>query len=278
MTPFARTIASIALLTTGCMPPAWGASALLHPGRRPPKEAPGRPFQALDLEGAGVRLKAWRFPAEGPVKRGTVVYLHGAGDSRRSSLRIAEHFVPAGFDVLAYDSRAHGESEGEACTYGVYEKQDLARVLAQVQARPIILFGISLGAGVALQAAAQNPDVAAVIAVATFSDLRTVARDRAPFFASKGNIERAFQIAEAEGKFRIDEASPVAAAPHIKVPALIIHGASDVDTPPAHSQRVYDSLGGPKQLIFVPGAGHNNALNGTVWRQLDQWLHTSLPS
>ena len=66
----------------------------------------------VELEGSGVHLEGWRFPAEGPVRRGTVVYLHGAGDSRRSSLGIADHFVPAGFDVLAYDSRGHGDSGG----------------------------------------------------------------------------------------------------------------------------------------------------------------------
>jgi pimeloyl-ACP methyl ester carboxylesterase len=272
-----RRLALLALLAASCMPPSWGASAMLHPGRRPPKQPPTRPFEVLELEGAGIHLKGWRFPGQGSVARGTVVYLHGLGDSRRSSLRIADHFVPEGFDVLAYDSRAHGESGGESCTYGVYEKQDLIRVLGKIEKRPIILLGLSLGAAVALQAAAETRDVSAVIAIATFSDLRTAANERAPFIASKHNVERAFQLAEAEAKFRVDDASPLAAAPHIKVPALIIHGASDDETPPAHSQRVYDSLGGPKQLIVVPGAGHNNALDATVWRQLDQWLRATLP-
>jgi uncharacterized protein len=191
-------------------------------------------------------------------------------------VRIAGHFVPAGWNVLAYDSRAHGESGGEACTFGAHEKQDLARVLATIEARPIVLLGSSLGAAVALQAAAQSSEIAAVISVATFSDLRTVARERAPFFASDGNIRDAFKIAEAEGRFRVDDASPVAAAPHIKAPVLIIHGAVDDETPPAHSQRVYDALRGPKQLIFVPGAGHNNVIGGQVWSQIDAWLERQL--
>jgi hypothetical protein len=260
------------------MPPSWAASALLHPGRRPPEGPPKRPVETLDLDGAGVHLKGWRFPGEGPVRRGTVVYLHGIGDSRRSSVYIADHFVPAGFDVLAYDSRAHGESGGEACTFGIYEKEDLARVLATIQARPIVLLGSSLGAAVALQAAAQSPDVAAVISVSVFSDLRTVAHDRAPFFASQGQIRDAFAIAERDGRFRVDEASPVAAAPHIKVPVLIIHGAKDDETRPAHSQRVYDALRAPKQLILVPGVGHNNVVDRKVWGQIDEWLHRMLPA
>jgi pimeloyl-ACP methyl ester carboxylesterase len=52
------------------------------------------------------------------------------------------------------------------------------------------------------------------------------------------------------------------------VPVLLIHGAEDTDTPPAHSQRVFDALKGPKQLILVPGAHHNQSLSGPVWDQI----------
>jgi hypothetical protein len=52
----------LTLLLAGCMPPAWAAKALLHPSRQPPAEAPRRPFETVELEGAGVRLAA-RGPA-----------------------------------------------------------------------------------------------------------------------------------------------------------------------------------------------------------------------
>jgi pimeloyl-ACP methyl ester carboxylesterase len=71
-----------------------------------------------------------------------------------------------------------------------YEKVDLSRVLDEISGPgPILLLGTSLGAAVALQTAAEDNRVAVVVAVATFSDLRTVASERAPFFASKGNID-----------------------------------------------------------------------------------------
>jgi alpha-beta hydrolase superfamily lysophospholipase len=205
-------------------------------------------------------------------RRGLVVYLHGVGDNRTSSIRIADHYVPRGFDVLAYDSRAHGESGGEACTYGYHEKRDLARVLEGAEG-PVVLLGTSLGAAVALQAAAEHLPIAAVISVATFSDLRTVARERAPFFASKGNIEDAFRLAEASANFRVDEVSPLAAAPRIVVPVFLIHGAADGETPPAHSSRVFAALASAnKRLMLVPGAHHNNALTPAAWKEIDAWL------
>lgn len=89
-------------------------------------------------------------------------------------------YGPRGFDVVAYDSRAHGESDGDVCTYGFYEARDLHRVLDTVAPGPVVLFGTSLGAAVALQETAGDPRVTAVVAAETFSDLRTVASERAP--------------------------------------------------------------------------------------------------
>jgi pimeloyl-ACP methyl ester carboxylesterase len=261
-------------VTGGCMPPSWGAAALLHPSRRRPEKIPTRPFESVHFDGEGVRLEGWWFHGAG---RGAIIYLHGVADNRDSGIRIAEHYVPQGFDVIAYDSRGHGESTGDSCTYGFHEKRDLARVIDHITARPIVLLGSSLGAAVSLQAAAEDDRIAAVVAVATFSDLRTVASERAPFFASKSNVAEAFRIAEATAHFRADEVSPVAAAARIRVPVMLVHGEADRETPPAHSQRVFAALRGPsKRLLLVPGAGHNDALSGSAWSEVDRWLEAVL--
>jgi alpha-beta hydrolase superfamily lysophospholipase len=271
----------LALAVGGCMPPSWGAAALLHPGRHTASRQPTLPFEAFVWEGAGtpgVKLVGWWFHAGSP--RGTLIYLHGVADNRGSSVGIAEHFVPLGFDVVAYDSRAHGDSGGDACTYGYYEKQDLARVIDHLDLKPdrapVVVMGTSMGAAVALQAAAQDSRIATVIAVAPFSDLRTAAAERAPFFASRGNVEDAFRLANEGGHFRVDEVSPVAAAPHIHAPVLLIHGDHDTETPHAHSERILAALGGPKRLLTIAGGGHRGGLNAETWRELDAWLATAL--
>jgi len=265
-------LALLVMSLGACMPPSWGAGALLHPGKRAAAERPRPSHETLWFDGSGVRLKAWRFKTTAP-RRGTVVYLHGVASNRGFGAGLAEHFGPRGFDVVAYDSRANGESEGEACTYGYYEKADLSRVLDQLpDAGPIVLLGTSMGAAVALQAAAEDKRVSAVVAVATFSDLRTAASERVPFFASKGNIDDAFRMAEQQAKFKADDVSPVTAAARITIPVLVIHGASDNETPPSHSVRVYDALHGPKQLLLVPNAGHNNSINANTWITIDGWL------
>ena len=93
---------------------------------------------------------------------------------------------------------------------------------------------------------ADDPRVAGVVAAEVFSDLRTVARERAPFVLRDNVIERAFTIAEERGQFKIDVVDVSAAARRITRPVLLIHGADDSDTTPDHSRRVYDALAGPK--------------------------------
>jgi len=252
------------------------AGGLLSPGRR--TSLPPRPANCDEREfrGAGVLLRGWQCTAQG-MRRGTVIYLHGTADNRGSSVGIIRRYSAAGFDVIAYDSRRHGASEGKFCTYGYFEKSDLRQVIDTVPTQPIILFGTSLGAGVALQEAADDRRVSGVIAVEVFSDLRTVAHERAPFFLTQGTIRQAFRIAEARGDFHVDEVSPVMSARSITAPVLLIHGARDRDTPPAHSQRVFDALNGPKRLILVHGAGHNQSLaDPSVWKDVDAWVELAL--
>lgn len=262
----------LAVVGAACMPPSWAANALLHPPRRPVSAVAAPTFRSVEIAVApDVKLSGWLFPTARP-RRGLVVYLHGVADNRMSGAGIARHFNPLGFDVLAYDSRAHGESGGAACTYGFYEKADVSRVLDAVGGGRVILFGVSLGAAVALQAAPLDDRVALVVAVAPFSDLRTVGRERAPFFASQGNIDEAFRLAEAEAHFRADEVSPVAAAARIKVPVVLLHGAADTDTRPSHSERIYAALAGPKKLILVAGAHHQDVLTPGAWAEIDAWV------
>ena len=250
---------------------AAGAGGLLHPARRPVSMLPPSECEDATFSGDGVSLKGWRCHASVP-RRGTIVYLHGVADNRTSAVGVIDRFAQRGFDVLAYDSRAHGESPGDICTYGFFEKLDLHRVLDGVDSRPIVLFGTSLGAAVALQEAAIDARVAAVIAAETFASLRTVATERAPFFFTRNIVARAFQMAEQQGRFQVDAVSPEAAATKIRIPVLLVHGAADAATPPEHSRRVLAALAGPKRLILVPGAGHNASLRGEVWGEIEQWL------
>src|SRR3954470_5550666 len=180
--------------------PAIGAGGLLHPGRRAVTQAAPAGCRERDFAGAGVTLRGWDCEPAVP-RRGTIVYLHGSADNRQSAAGVVSRFLPRGFRVIAYDGRAHGNSDGAFCTYGYYEKDDLHRVIDTLPAGPVVLIGTSLGAAVALQEAAGDPRVTAIVAAETFSDLRTVATERAPWFFTRRVIDKAFAIAETQARF-----------------------------------------------------------------------------
>lgn len=256
--------------------PTIAAGGLLFPARHKP--AGPAPAGCVDarFDGADVTLSGWRCRPPGDA-RGTLIYLHGVADNRASVRGVLERFTALGFEVIAYDSRAHGDSTGDVCTYGFYEKDDLRRVIDAVAPGPVVLLGTSLGAAVALQAASGDVRVSAIIAAETFSDLRTIAEERAPFFLTRGVVDRAFAVAEERGRFRVSAVSPMRAAAGIEAPVLLLHGALDGETPPNHSRRVLAALGPSAQLILVGDAGHNQSLSKPeVWPRIEAWLARAL--
>jgi pimeloyl-ACP methyl ester carboxylesterase len=267
-----------ALLAGGAVPPDWGAAAVVHPFRSPLTARPDLPFETVRFESAGAPLEGWLFQPGAAGPGVVVVYLHGISDNRQSGLGVAHRLLPRGYAVLAFDARAHGRSGGEACSYGYHERHDVSRALDALGGPRAVLLGHSLGAAVALQAAAVDPRIEAVVAVSTFSDLRSIVEERARWFLLPPRyVTSALARAGELGRFPPEEASPVLSAARVRVPVLLLHGAADAKTPPHHSQRVAAALGGPKRLVLLPGVGHDEILGRPeAWSEIDAFLDASL--
>jgi pimeloyl-ACP methyl ester carboxylesterase len=127
----------------------------------------------------GLSLSAW-LVAQPKRARGTVLYLHGVGDCKTAGIMLTKLLFEQGYNVYLYDSRRHGESQGSYCTYGYYEKFDVSTAINYLNDRlgkkfgPVAVFGTSMGAAVAIQAAAIDTRIKGVIAEASFTDLRTI--------------------------------------------------------------------------------------------------------
>jgi pimeloyl-ACP methyl ester carboxylesterase len=268
-------LAALALLAAGCLPPNIAARAMLTP-RHSRVGVTGVVPELRHLEVAfdgegGIELRGWYFPAESP--RGTVIYLHGRNRNRAAGVAVAEALVPLGYSVLAYDSRAHGESGGRYSTFGYWEKRDLSRAIDFLGAPRVVAMGTSLGAAVAIQAAAEDERIAGVVAISTFSSMEEVVRERLPGIVPDQQIEAAFRAAERRADMDVDEADAVAAARRIDAPVLLLHGDADRFVRPAHARRVFDALSGPKELVLIPGATHGDVLSSReAWRSIVEWL------
>jgi pimeloyl-ACP methyl ester carboxylesterase len=243
---------------------------------------PTLPHRDITFRSGDVELSGWLFePAGRP--RGLVIHLHGRMYTRVGGIATADALVPRGYAVLTYDQRAHGASGGAYCTYGKLEKEDLARAIDAVGIYPVYVVGHSLGAAVALQAAAEDHRIRAVVAASCYSDLRAALVERADDmpFVSRDQAIAAIGIAEAKASFRVDDVSPMKAAAHVDVPVLLVHGTRDTNTSPRHSERLLAALHGPKRLYLVDGASHTDILDSPtapVWREIGAFLDGVAPA
>lgn len=262
---------ALAFGASACVSAEWGKDLVLHPPRRSPPPASALAHEEIDCASGEIVLRGWRFRARGE-RKGCMLYLHGIGDDRRGGEGFARRFTPLGLDVLAFDARAHGTSGGEACTYGVFERRDVQAILdawaPHEEGAFVVLLGGSYGASVALQAAALDPRISFVVSIAAFSDLRTIAHERAPFVVSDALVDEALALAGREAGFDVDDASAVRAASSIRCPVLVVHGLDDDETNPDHARRIFDALTGEKELMLLPGVDHDGPLGDEAWERI----------
>jgi fermentation-respiration switch protein FrsA (DUF1100 family) len=217
------------------------------------------------------KLKGWWMEVNpgGP----TVVILHGVNKNRTDVVRTAMILGRAGFNILVFDGRGHGNSGGRYVTYGFYERRDVDYALAwlvdvkKVDPALIGLAGESMGAAIALQVAASNPLVRAVWADSPFASLRRIAEEYVrkvtglPDAVLSPVIWTTIKMANYRGKFDLELVNPLSIAASINCPVYMTHGTADQLISPAHSENIYAALRGKKEMWLVEGARHARAVS-----------------
>jgi len=220
----------------------------------------GDRFQALDYKSPEDKTPLaplLMLPEKPP--RGTIVVLHGLTDRKEAMLSVAESFVDAGYLAVVPDFRAHGSSGGRYTSLGYHEKRDMVALLDCLQSKGYDVsstgvLGGSLGAAVSLQWAAIDPRVKAVVAVAPFAELRSEMQ----YFYKEHHVTalQAFLLetsAQSEGRFNINDVSPLAAISKMTTPVLLAHGVNDDIVPVNESRRLFAAAKGPVALQEVYG-------------------------
>jgi esterase/lipase len=132
-----------------------------------------RNFQSLSFKGSGNQsFEGWFIPS---VRGAPVVFLcHGYRSNRSELLTLASTFQENGYNLFLFDFRAHGTSPVSICSLGIRETEDLLGVLQMVSERSDVdpnrvgIWGVSLGASVALSAAARSNRVKILVVDSPF--------------------------------------------------------------------------------------------------------------
>ena len=240
----------------------------------------------------GAKISAWILEPKGTA-RGTVLVLHGVFTDRTFMFGIARDLQSAGYRAVLVDLRGHGDSTGNRITYGVVEAKDLVQLTDDLQLQGLVgehlgVYGISYGAAVAIQYAAADKRVSAVVAVAPFATLRDEvprwARTMVPVFGWMLSDKDYADIVDEAGKrghFDPDQASPLQAITKTRASVLLVHGDWDWVIPMGDSQRIHAASPENSRLIVLHGLGHSGAwfdLGGAVKRDAMQWFGEHLPT
>ena len=228
----------------------------------------GLAYETVHLTaGDGTRLHGWFVPATAP--RGTLLFSHGNAGNIAHRLDSIRQFHSLGLNVLIYDYRGFGESEGKPTEAGTYldvkAAWDYLLEERLIRSQEIIIFGRSLGAAIAAELASEHPS-AGVILESAFTSVPDMAASLYPWLPVR-----------LLSRYRYNTLEKVA---RITSPLLLVHSRGDEIVPYAHGERLFAHANEPKQFLELHG-GHNdgNHVSHDIYTEtLGQFLGEILPA
>ena len=178
-------------------------------------------------------------------KKGTILYFHGNAGSLDGWGDVATEFVDLGYDVLIPDYRGFGKSTGLFSEQALYDDARFLYdfLLNENEAKDIVIYGRSLGTGVAVELASQV-EARQLILETPFADFPQLAHSQFSVFPVKVLLKYQFR-----NDLKIKKVS---------CPIHIFHGTKDQVVPYAESQQLIRILGDESIMTTIPNGGHNN--------------------
>lgn len=192
----------------------------------------------------GETLVAWYAPA--PAGRPTLLYFHGNAGNLANRAERVRKYISRGFGIFMLSYRGYSGSTGQPTEQRNVADARLAYetlVRDGVAPADIILYGESLGSGVAVQLAADKP-VGGVVLDAPYTSIVEVAVGAYPYFPVRW--------------FLFDRYETLKYLPRVHAPLLVVHGEADAVIPVEMGRAVYAAAHGPKEIVTFPGAGHSD--------------------
>ena len=184
----------------------------------------------------GLQLVAWHLPGD-PL----VVVFHGNAGTRADRADLALGLAERGLGVLLTDYRGYGGNPGQPTEEGLLADGRAALEWARGRAARVVSFGESLGSGVSVALAGEDPP-AAVVLRSPFTSIADIAGAWMPLGAS----------------LVADRWDSMARIGGVTAPLLVIAGTRDTIVPLSQSRALFEAAPGPKRLLVIEGADHND--------------------
>jgi fermentation-respiration switch protein FrsA (DUF1100 family) len=219
---------------------------LFHPrSTHPSPAAVGLPQaeEAVIDTADGERVIIWQMPPRD--KKPVVIYFHGNAEIVASRAERHRELTADGIGLIALSYRGYMGSTGNPTEEGLLRDAEAAYRFATLSypSSPVVLWGHSLGSGVAVALASRHP-IAKVILEAPFSSAADVAAGIFPFVPVRWLMH---------DQFRSD--LRIAA---VRAPLLIMHGARDWVIPIRFGKRLFERAHEPKRFVRFPDGGHDD--------------------
>jgi pimeloyl-ACP methyl ester carboxylesterase len=198
----------------------------------------------------------------------TILLCHGLASSKHTMLVHLRYLYNAGYNVLLFDFRAHGESQGHETSFGALEQRDIDAALLYLDTREVLknktygILGESMGAAAALLCAPYHPEIKAICVDSCYPDLKQafdnfLHRMKLPIFPCSFFSQFFYFL---HFKRKVSDIAPVGAVKRLKECALfIIAGECDHRIPVSESERLFNATLSPRSLWLVPNARHVEA-------------------
>ena len=210
-----------------------------------------------------LKLEAWYIPVDSAA--GTVLLFHGHGGNKSGVIKEAESFNKMGYNTLLVDFRAHGNSEGNTCTIGFDESEDVKLAYDYISSKGeknIVLWGISMGASTITKAVKDyqlNPKK--IILEMPFGTIKDAVRGRLKIMGLPAEPIGTLLTfwGGTEHGFWAFGMKPQEFASEIKCPVLLQWGKNDPRVSKSEEEILFNNLpNSNKKFVIYESAGHES--------------------
>ncbi len=207
----------------------------------------------------GLNLRSWYFRAA-KADMPTVLFFHGNAGDIGNHLPFAKFLIEAGYGLLALEYRGYGGNPGKPREAGLIEDGQAALAFLKAQGIPessVVLYGESLGTGVAVALAAEH-SVRALILRSPYTSIAAVAAIQLPFIPARWLVHDRFDSLSKIGRN--------------KAPLFIFHGFDDTLIPIEMGHELFDAASEPKTWLSIYNHGHNDVQTPEAERAMLDFL------